>query len=284
MQELEPQSVSTRQPDTMESGSQGEQDLGPWSTAESGSPEVQDLGPWSRLPNTTESRSQEVQEVHGPLGPWSAVSQGVNEPSQKQQSVERKRGATSDQSTPPKKAQRVDLTQACVLEIPNSVRGHAVPVSKKTERAKDPKAIKERYSGNGRCVCAKHKAQKAPPCHRRVPLALILQLCNALAGMSTEEKGFIFHDMYNKGGDDEESRRSTESRCSRRSWYIGEHEMCFTNFCYMPFYSPATVREFVTIEAGPDGKRISKRHKGSLKPERPRGQQGMQVDFFFQEY
>ena len=59
--------------------------------------------------------------------------------------------------------------------------------------------------------------------------------------------------------------------------------MCFTNACWMLFCSPATVREFVTIEAGSDGKRISKRHKGSLKPQRPR-QQGIQVDFFFQEY
>ena len=236
------------------------------------------LGPWSEASQKGQAASQGVDGVDESktLGPWS-------EPSQKGRSAQQKRTATSDQSRPPKKARCVDLTQACVMDIPHHVRGHAVPVSKKTERAKDPKAIKERYSGNGRCVCAKHKAQKAPPCHRRVPLALILQLCCALAGMSTEEKGFIFYQMYNASGEDEESQRSTESRCSRKSWCIGEHKMCFTNFCWMLFCSPATVREFVTIEAGSDGKRISKRHKGSLKPQRPR-QQGIQVDFFFQEY
>ena len=60
--------------------------------------------------------------------------------------------------------------------------------------------------------------------------------------------------------------------------------MCFRNFCHMLFIAPETVREYVTIEAGPDGKRISKRHKGPLKAPRTRGQQGIQVDFFFQEY
>ena len=168
------------------------------------------------------------------------------------------------------------------MDTPHHVRGHAIPVSKNTERANYPKAIKERYSGNGRCVCAMHQAQKAPPCHRRVPLALILQLCCALAGMSTQEKGFIFYQMYTASGEDEGSQRSTESRCSKRSWCIGEHKMCFTNVCSMLFISPATVREFVTMEAGSDGERLSQRHKGRLKPQgRPR-QQGIQVDFFFQ--
>ena len=60
--------------------------------------------------------------------------------------------------------------------------------------------------------------------------------------------------------------------------------MCFRNFCHMLFIAPETVREYVTIEAGPDGKRISKRHKGSLRAPRTRGQQGIQVDFFLQEY
>ena len=132
-----------------------------------------------------------------PLGPWSEASQkGQAARSQGvKASAEQKLGATSDQSTPPKKAQRVDLTQVCVMDIPNHVRGHAVPVNKKTEMAKDPKAIQKRYSGNGRCVCAKHKAQKAPPCHCMVPLAFILQLCSALAGMSTEEEGIVLYQM-----------------------------------------------------------------------------------------
>ena len=263
------------------------------------------LGPWSAclLGTPTESRSQSRSQGvddSKALGPWrseasqkrQAASQGVgdskalgpwSEASQKGQSAQQKRTATSYQSTPPKKAPRVDLTQACVMDIPHHVRGHAVPVSKKAERAKDPKAIKERYSGNGRCVCTKHRAQKAPPCHRRVPLALIIQLCSSLVGMSTEEKGFIFHQMYNASEEDEESRRAAELRCSRKSWCIGEHKMCFTNFCHMLFCSPATVREFVTIEAGSDGKRMSKRSKCSRQTGRPRTQ-GQQVDFFFQEY
>ena len=226
------------------------------------------FGPWSEASLERQAASQRVEESEI-WGPWSKPSQ--------------KRTATSDQSGPPKKAQRVDLTQACVMDIPAHVRGHAVPVSKKTEMAKDPKAIKARYAGNGRCVCAAHKNKKAPPCHRRVPFALILQLCSALAGMSTEEKGFIFHQMYNAGEEDEESRRRAELRCNRRAWCIGEHKMCFTNFCWVLFHSPATVREFVTIEAGSDGKRMSKRHKCSKKTGRP-NKQGMQVDFFFQEY
>ena len=144
------------------------------------------FGPWSEAhrPGTpkearSESRSQGVRDPK-PLGPWSEVSQEVgqeaprNETSQKGRSVAQKQDATSDQSTPPKKAQRLDLTQACVIDVPNHVRGHSVPVSKKTERAKDPKAIKERYSGNGCCVCRKHKVRKAPPCHRKVPPALIV--------------------------------------------------------------------------------------------------------------
>ena len=79
---------------------------------------------------------------------------------------------------------------------------------------KDPKAIKEHYSSSGCFHLAEHTAQKLPPCHHRVPLALILQLCSTLAGMSTEEK-LIFHEVYNAEGEDEESQRDTEPRCSR---------------------------------------------------------------------
>ena len=61
--------------------------------------------------------------------------------------------------------------------------------------------------------------------------------------------------------------------------------MCFTNFCYMLFMSPDTVRELCSTEAGPDGKRISRRHTG-LHAGRRHGtrEAGRQVDFFFQEY
>ena len=118
------------------------------------------LGPWSAclLGTPTESRSQSRSQGvddSKALGPWrseasqkrQAASQGVgdskalgpwSEASQKGQSAQQKRTATSYQSTPPKKAPRVDLTQACVMDIPHHVRGHAAPVSKKAEMAKGP--------------------------------------------------------------------------------------------------------------------------------------------------
>ena len=184
------------------------------------------------------------------------------------------------------KRPRVDLTSACLVDVPQHVRGHAAPMTKSTEKAKDPKAIKARFSGNGRCVCVEHKARNGPPCHRRVALGTLVQLCVALVGMSQEEKGFIFHHMYTEASNpsDEKSRGLGVSKRSRRlRWYIGDRKMCFTNFCYMLFTSPSTIREYVSIEAGPDGKRISKRHT-SMPKRRHKGHQGQQVDFFFQEY
>ena len=34
--------------------------------------------------------------------------------------------------------------------------GHAAPVSKRIEKAKDSEAIREHYSGNRHCLCARH--------------------------------------------------------------------------------------------------------------------------------
>ena len=183
------------------------------------------------------------------------------------------------------KRPRVDLTQACILDIPHHVRAHSAQITKSSERAKDTKAIKERWAGHGRCVCAEHKKRRGPPCHRQVPVGSIVQLCSTLAGTSQEEKGFIFHHLYTQA-----SARARASRCSgeasatRIQWCIGDCKLCFTNFCYMLWTSPSTVREFVCIEAGPDAQRISKRHTGMPKKTASRGKQGEQVDFFFQEY
>ena len=137
------------------------QDLGPWSSTPLGADRqnaapqnkgqvAPNLGPWSACllgtpkESRSQSRSQGVDDSQGvdgsqPLGPWSeasqkgqAASQGVVESKPlRGQSAQQKRTATSDQSTPPKKVQRVDLTQACVIDIPNHVRGQSVPVSKK---------------------------------------------------------------------------------------------------------------------------------------------------------
>ena len=161
------------------------EDLGPWSASalagagQKAAPKKEakvapkeattsSWGPWSaHRPGTpqesrSQSRSQGVRDSE-PLGPWSEASQkGQAARSQGvKASAEQKLGATSDQSTPPKKAQRVDLTQVCVMDIPNHVRGHAVPMSKTTERAKDPKAVKTRCSGNGRSVCVDHTTRQS---------------------------------------------------------------------------------------------------------------------------
>ena len=201
---------------------------------------------------------------HGDMGPW---SQGVT------------KGARSQ------KRKGIDISAACLVDVPHHIRGHAAPVSKITEKAKDPKAIRERYQGIGRCVCAEHKARKGPPCHRKVPLAAVTRLCSALAGMSVEEKGFIFHHMYTvASGQSDVEEVEGSGHTKRLRWYIEDHKMCFTNFCHMLFTSPATVREFVNIEAGPDGKRISARHTGMPTKMSGRGPIGEQVDFFFQEY
>ena len=97
--------------------------------------------------------------------------------------------------------------------------------------------------------------------------------------MSQEEKGFIFHHMYS-----EASRSQGDEVASQRlRWHIGDHRLCFTNFCFMLFVSPASVREYITIDSGPDGKRISKRRTG-LPKKRKQAQPGQEVDFFFQEY
>ena len=144
--------------------------------------------------------------------------------------------STSDQGasrmgSQPKKAPHVSLTKSCV----RALRGR-----KTKSIAKDPTAIKQRYSSNGRCICAKHRAQKAPPCHHRVPFPLILQLCSDLAEMSTEQKRFMFHHMY-KAARTDETQHATKSGRSRTRWCIGEHKLCFRNFCYMLSCSTGTV-------------------------------------------
>ena len=94
--------------------------------------------------------------------------------------------------------------------------------------------------------------------------------------MSVEEKGYVFYYMY------QEERERCGSR--RHNWEIEGHRMCFTNFCYILFMSPQTVRDFCGTEAGPDGKRISSRHFGAKKGCRGLQDPGKHVDFFFQEY
>ena len=170
----------------------------------------------------------------------------------------------------------VDLAQCCIMDVPGNVRSHAPRMTMSTEKVKDPKTIKERVSGAGRCVCQSHKKHGGPACHRAVPVAAIVRLCMALAAMSVEERGYIFYHMYQ-----EERERSGSKRAD---WSFEGHKMCFTNFCYMLFMSPQTVRELCSTEAGPDGKRISRRHAGLPKGRSGPRDAGRQVDFFFQEY
>jgi len=174
------------------------------------------------------------------------------------------------------KGSSIDLAKCSIVDIPSHVRGHAVPATKHTEAAKDPKKIKERVAGQGRCVCQLHKKHKGPPCHRSIPIAAIIRLCITLASMSVEEKGYVFYHLY------QEERERSGSR--RQEWQIEGHRMCFTNFCYILFMSPQTVRDFCATEAGPNGERISKRHTGMKKGCQGLQGAGKQVDFFFQEY
>ena len=278
-----------------------EESLGPWSpVVDEGRDKTthsvvkaptSKFGPWqpalrsrgvSEVSSVAESRSQRgkgsKRQGSMSLGPWGVAHK-------QEQGPEQRGAGMSEQSL---KRARIDMAQACVAEVPHHVRAHNTPITKTSERAKDPKNVKARCSGNGRCMCVEHTKRQRPPCHRRVPAWSIVRLCVALAGMSQEEKGFIFHHMYTEasnGSGDQESGRPGESKSSiRKRWYIGEHKLCFTNFCYMMWTSPSTVREFVCIEAGPDGKRISKRHTGMPKKIAGRGRQGEHVDFFFQEY
>ena len=267
--------------------------LGPWSECLQN-----DLGPWSSRSTPGDqdekaARKKARRPVEGPpsdFGPWQRSQLGLTTAKESASKVvksrshgvaEHKPQASSaqgpwDQVNKSKvKGKQVDLTAACVIDIPQAVRAHQAPNTKTTEKAKDPKAIKERYLGKGRCVCAEHKDRGGQPCHRAVPLSTLIRLCIALAGMSQEEKGFIFHHMYSEAKDQGASKRLR--------WHIEDHKLCFTNFCHMLFVSTSTVREYVTIEPGPDGQRISKRHT-TLSKQRTMGQPGQEVDFFFQEY
>ena len=222
------------------------------------------FGPWSACACCPSGAASGVEES---MGPWSDVSPGV------EASKRLKSHGVKTSKNPKRKA--IDIAQACVVDVPGQVRNHAVPVSKHLEKAKDPKAIKQRYSCQGRCACQAHKKNGSPACHRAAPLSAIIRLCIALASMSGEEKGYIFYHMY------QEERERSGSR--RQDWSIEGHKMCFTNFCYMLFMSPQTVRDFCGTEAGPDGKRISQRHQGTART-RSLGDPGKHVDFFFQEY
>ena len=164
--------------------SHSSQDLGPWSASSlvgdcqkaapkkkahyvpKKSSSVKELGPWTAcgLGTPTESRSQAKVSgtPHKPSQKRQAASQGVEESKTwgpwgntilKRQASTSDQGA-SERSTRRKKAPRIDLTQACVMDIPHHVRGHSTQINKRMERAKDPKAIKARYSGKGRCACA----------------------------------------------------------------------------------------------------------------------------------
>ena len=248
--------LSPEQPQVKRRRQRSPHPLGPWSAANvddekstSRGVKVHDLGPWVPLP------PPEPPLEPPELGPW----------------------ARPPRKCKPAKRNGVDLANCSIVDIPSHVRGHAAPMTRYTEAAKDPKKIKERVAGHGRCLCQSHKKRKGPPCHRKIPIAAIIRLCVTLASMSVEEKGYIFYHMYQEEGEKSGSRR--------QEWHIEGHRLCFTNFCHILFMSPQTVRDLCATEAGPDGKRISQRYTG-IKPGRKEGLRdaGKQVDFFFQEY
>ena len=240
--------------------------------------DVGGYGPWTRLEKHSSSPFAAVPS-HRPqagkaceFGPWSNL-QELDQP--------------QTQSQKRRKVDTLDLSNACVVDVPACVRT-APPQTKAAQKASDKEAIKARWLGPGRCVCAAHKSKKpnkGPACHRALPLTALLRTCLALAAMSSEEKGFIFHFMYNQNSDPSRRQDVEGGRSGRHQWAIEGHRLCFTNFAWLLFTSPDTIREFVQIEAGPDGKRISKRSTGLPSGRRKgSGAQGMLVDFFFQEY
>ena len=180
-------------------------EFGPWSSPpDTGKDaDVGAYGPWTGLMKESSSHSAAVPS-HRPqarkaceFGPWSNLKE---------------LGQPQTQSPKRRRVDTVDLSNACVVDVPACVRTEP-PQTKAPHNASDKEAIKARWSGPGRCVCAadKSKKPKGPACHRALPLAALLRTCLAVAAMSSEEKGFIlkFHVQA-------EFRSVEESRC--RGW------------------------------------------------------------------
>ena len=153
-----------------------EESLGPWSSVvDEGRDKTthsvvkaptSKFGPWQpsmfaawetkeSASSVAESRSHKGSKRQGsmPLGPWGAANK-------QEQGPEQRGAGMSEQSL---KRARIDMAQACVVEVPHHVRAHNTPITKTSERAKDPKAVKARCSGNGRCmcVCGAHETAEA---------------------------------------------------------------------------------------------------------------------------
>jgi len=103
----------------------------------------------------------------------------------------------SQAKEPDVKRKAVDLAQRCIMDVPGHVRGHAGPTTKHKEMAKSPKKIRERWSGQGRCVCQSHRKYKQDPRHRSVPLAAVIRLRTALRA-TTPKLDFLFQCTQDK--------------------------------------------------------------------------------------
>ena len=178
-------------------------EFSPWSPDTGKDADVGAYGPWTGLMKESSSPSAAVPSRRPQarkaceFGPWSNLKE---------------LGQPQTQSPKRRRVDTVDLSNACVVDVPACVRTEP-PQTKAAQNASDKEAIKARWSGPGRCVCAAHKSKKpkGPACHRALPLAALLRTCLAVAAMSSEEKGLHLPSHARA-----EFRSVEESRC--RGW------------------------------------------------------------------
>jgi len=180
----------------------------------------------------------------------------------------------SELNTPPaKRPKRKAVARVNMSEVLISAAAKAPTEDQKTSKHQltgaDPKQVRARLQGEGRCICS----TGIVPCHKDLPLRDLQSFCTAWHSMSNEERWLMTHTMYQNLA--KEGGRA-ENKVSKVGWSLRGTRLCLPNFCHLIHVGPMTIRGYINekqseVVAAPRGRRPGDRPQGEL------------VDFYFME-
>ena len=181
----------------------------------------------------------------------------------------------SELNTPTgKRPKRRALATVNMSEVLISAAAKAPTEDQKTSKHQlmgaDPKQVRARLQGEGRCTCSTGTI----PCHKDLPLRDLQSFCTAWHSMSDEEKWLMTHTMYQSVV--KENGQAQQKRVGKVAWSLHGTRLCFPNFCHLIHVGPMTIRGYINEKqsatvAAPRGRRPGDRPQAEL------------VDFFFME-
>ena len=150
---------------------------------------------------------------------------------------------------------------------------------------RDPDKIKERWLGNGRCICQVKGKPMAAPCHRGADLEDVQKLSIAMWSCPAEERAVLMSSLYASAAGTPAQHIDGEPKRTRVDWYVGHHRVCKRNLAHLLRMSPDTINDLCGL-APPGGKLAASRGCPELRQKpgpKQTGPKTRSVDSFFTE-